>query len=249
VSSFLNAGAGAIRLSPSQPSLDLPSSSEVTLGHLQDFLSSYKFSPLDKGLASISKFISYLMEVSPQRFNLNSQVPTYVFTKAKRRYPEGPDSAYRAFGRFFVNERDSIFTNTTPIYETHSDMVRTRFNSLPKVLRSNLNQLGINPHGGTNDRDDLYNHPSMISLQILFFQIPTISGLVPHFMSLPEIANSPLVDVMSPWLNQHGQYHLRSFAEANQQGLSYTTDVTGQAFAVFPLICIKFPPLFDVVSL
>jgi hypothetical protein len=129
------------------------------------------------------------MEVVPKRFNLNSQVPTYVFTKARRRYPEGPDSAYRAFGRLFVDERDSTYTNPTPIYETHSDMVRTRFNSLSQVLRSNLQNLRINPHGGTNDQDDLYNHPSMISLQILFFQIPTISGLVPHFLSLPEIAN------------------------------------------------------------
>lgn len=239
---------GAIRLSPSQPSLDLPSSSSVTLAHLQDFLSAYKFSLLDSGLGSISRFISYLMEVNPQRFNPGSQVPTYVFTKSRRRYPDGADSAYRAFGRFFVDDRDPTLTNGGPVYETHSDIVRTRFNRLAPVLQSNLSRLRINPHGGANDQDDLYNHPAMISLQILFFQIPTLSGLVPHFLSLPEIANTPLADSMRTWFNQHGQYHLRTSTEMVQQELPYTTGIGGQASSVFPVICIKFPPLFDVIA-
>ena len=240
---------GSRRISPSQPTLTIPASDELNLSYFLDFLAGYPFSDLDNGLASVSTFIRYLMDLYPTRFSAESRVPAFVLTKDRGAFPDGANSAQTAFGSLFVDNAGNNCKDNGLIIPTDRRLIRTRFRNLDAVRAWNtINQFKVNPHGGAlQDRDKFYSHPAQVSIQIHLIDIVSLPVLIPQFLSLAEVASSPIRSEVSSWLDESGKLVAESFADFNSLELPYNLSQDGSPSTIYPVLCIKFPSLFDVV--
>lgn len=241
---------GSRRVSPSQPTPSVPASDHLSLSSFLDFLGNYPFSDLDNGLASVATFIRYLMDVNPTRFTPESTIASYVFTKERGDYPAGADSASEAFGSLFGNESGNILRRNGLLIPTDARLLRTRFRDRSKVLEwDSLSQFKINPHGGPGqDRDKHYAHPAKLSIQIHLIDIVNLSTVLPRFISLEEISSTSIHTDVSSWLTHNGSLVAQTVGQLNALDLPYYLPRDGRQSVVYPVLCIKFPPLFDVVQ-
>jgi hypothetical protein len=240
---------GSRRLSPSQPTLNVPASDQLTLSSFLDFLGNYPFSDLDNGLSSVATFISYLLEINPSRFKLNSPITAYVLTKDRAAYENGTNSASTAFGSLWSDNLGQLSRRNGLLIPTDSRMLRTRFRNRDSVLGWNsLSQFKVNPHGGAGqDRDKLYANPTNLSIQIHLIDFVHLSSLLTKFLSLEEIHSTRIYSDVSSWLSNSRELAAQSPADFNTLDLPYILGPDGRQSIVYPLLCIKFPSLFDVV--